>query len=686
MTTNSISYNRTLFLEDNLPVLRGLDLDDGGGKRVVRAKFIDERKFDWDLFRGYETLRVLTYSASAKAIVKMLDEFSFDRFECVFGCEATLGNFASLVAYQKFLTEDTRLAIMGLKDERHIRILERIRSGHANFRVLRKSTAHAKLYLLSNSKGKRRVIVGSANLSEQAFSDGQPETLVTFDDDDGAWEHYNSMFDWIRDSASDEIPLPEERIHTAKIEMSDTPVVKGEPNGVVFEPPASELVEVSTPAQIQRIENVVATVSPGIAAVVAPIRNGKQQITTKAMGEISRLRPVKHSTEADHPWFSIDRNERTATLTDNPFPLEPDSARVKSDAKLMLEYFRNYEGAFEGDVELLQSDYFLLMSWMYFSPFMCDMRTQAAHQGSDVIRYPSFAIVFGKSGCGKTSLVDTLMTSMFGYPKKVDKRSFTTARLRDAQQGYKRFPVVFDDIGRLPFKNHGVDAIKNEMPPPVSEYPGFVVSMNKDNKHSFPDEVVKRAFLIHTKTALPPHDDKLRRELSGRIEEMRRELTGHLYRRYLQEVIERLEEERLPDWLALSSGVLSGIISESIAAPPHWCKETTWDEYAPMRYNRVRSRLSKLLRPARYSMEEGSTQSGWKTEGERIIVWEQLDNFGYRPFDWDSVPSTLIDDDASVGGVTTLYRDGVEKFIGRSLDTEKLGPAPRPRWQIWKRK
>ena len=27
MTTNSIAYNRTLFLEDNLPILRGLDSD-----------------------------------------------------------------------------------------------------------------------------------------------------------------------------------------------------------------------------------------------------------------------------------------------------------------------------------------------------------------------------------------------------------------------------------------------------------------------------------------------------------------------------------------------------------------------------------------------------------------------------------------------------------------------------------
>ena len=665
--------------------IKGLDLDDGTGKRVVQARFIDEKKFDWDLFRGYDTLRVLTYSASVKAIVKMLDEFSFDRFECVFGCEATLGNFGDLVGFQKHVKEDTRLAIMELKDERHIRILERVRSGHTTFRVLRKSTAHAKLYLLSNSDGRRRVIVGSANLSEQAFSDRQPETLVTFDDDDDAWDHYNLMFDRIHDSASDEISLPDERIRSAKIEVSDVPVVESEPHGVIFEPQAAELVEVSTPAQIQNIEKVVRAVSPSIAAVVSPVRNGKQQISHKDMVGVSRVQFVKSADEADHPWFSIDRNERTALLTGNPFPLDPDDTLVKDDAKLMLEYFQNYEGAFEGDVEILQSDYFRLMSWMYFSPFMCDMRTRASYQGSDVIRFPSFAVVFGKSGCGKTSLIDTLMTSMFGYPKTVDKKFFTPSHIRGLQEARKRLPVVFDDIARLPFKNYGVNVIKNEVPPPVSEYPGFVVSMNKDPNHSFADEVVKRAFLIHTKTALPPHDDKLRRKLSGKIEEMRRELSGHLYRRYLQEVMERLDQERLPDWLALSSGVLSAIISESIDRAPHWCRETTWDEYAPMRYNRVRNKLSKVLRPARQSLEEGSSQNGWMIEGDRIVVWEQLDNFGKRVFDWESVPSTLIDDEASVGGTTTLYRDSLEKFIGRSLGTAMQSPASRPWWQIWGR-
>jgi len=97
-------------------------LDDGTGLRVVRASFTGEEKFDWDLFRGYEQLRVLTYSASVNAIVRMLDRYSFDSFECVFGCETTLREIKTILAFQQVVVGDTRAAIMGLNDERHLRI------------------------------------------------------------------------------------------------------------------------------------------------------------------------------------------------------------------------------------------------------------------------------------------------------------------------------------------------------------------------------------------------------------------------------------------------------------------------------------------------------------------------------------------------------------------------------------
>ena len=523
----------------------GFGLDDGAGLRVVSAKFLDEQKFDWDLFDGYDNMRVLTYSASINAIIRMLDKYSFTTFECVFGYEGTLGDIKNILAFQKVVVGDTRAAIMGLKDERHIHVLEKVYAGLASFRVLRKHIAHAKLYLLSNPDGHTRVIIGSANLSERAFSGNQPETIVKFDDDEKAWRHYNRMFDEIRDSASDEIPLPKDRISNAEIEISETPVMADASATLVIEPPSAEEVEVTAPAQVLRVEKVVAVIGPRMSAAIPAIRNGRQRITPEIKREISRIRLVKSAEEADSRYLSFDRTNHSALLSGERFPLEWDNESVGKDATLLLDYFKNYEGAFEGKVARLQHDYFTLMAWLYFSPFICDMRSLALLKDSDVIRYPSFAIIFGKSNCGKTSLVDTLMTSMFGYAHTVDKRGFTTSHLRGLQQGYKRFPVVFDDIGRRAFNAHGRDMIKDEMQPSVTEYPGFILSMNAEPQ-SFPDEVVKRSMMIYTTTALPPHNEQLRQRLQGRIQEMRRGLKGGLYRRYLTGIMDRLDEDPLP--------------------------------------------------------------------------------------------------------------------------------------------
>ncbi|MCH7625328.1 MAG: NgoFVII family restriction endonuclease [Chloroflexi bacterium] len=663
---------------ENDEIQSGLSLDDGSGLRVVRAKFLSEQKFEWDLFDGYDTLRVLTYTGSINAIVRMLDRYSFTEFECVFGYEGTLRDLKDILAYQKVVVGNTRAAIMGLKDERHAYILEKVHAGVARFRVLRKYIAHAKLYLLSNADGRTRVIVGSANLSERAFSGTQPETLVTFDDDEAAWRHYNGMFEDIRDSASDEIPLPEDRISKAEIEISETPVMTDSSSTLLIEPPSADDLEVSVPAQIIHVEKVLASIGPGLSAAIPAIRNGKQTITPEIKRIISRIRLVKTAEEANSRYLSIDRTNHSALLSGENFQLAWDSDSVREDAMLLVDYFQNYEEAFEGNVARLQIDYFTLMSWLYFSPFICDLRSLALIQDRDIIRYPSFAIIFGKSNCGKTSLVDTLMTSMFGYSHTVDKRSFTTSQLRGLQQGYKRFPVVFDDIGRRAFNAHGKDMIKDEMLPSVTEYPCFMLSMNAEPQ-SFPDEVVKRSMMIYTTTALPPHNEQLRQRLQNKIQRMRRGLTGHLYRRYLTEVMDRLDDERLPeDWLALSSGVLSDIISEaSGASPQHWCRAVTWFDYAEKRYDRVKARLHNLLRESARARSEGDIPNGWLIDGDKIAVWEQRDAFGRRGFDWEDVPSTLIDEEASGGGRTVLHRASLEEFLGRRLR------SVRPWWRRW---
>ena len=633
----------------------------------MRANFVSEQKFEWDVFEGFDSFRALTYSVSADAIIRMLGDYSFSTFECVFGFEGILRDMRSILAFQNVVVGDIRAAIMGLKDERHVRILEKVHSGQAHFRVLRKSIAHAKLYLLSNADGMTRVIVGSANLSERAFSGNQPETLVMFDNDENAWEHYSRMFDTIRDSASDEIPLPDERIKKARIELTDTPVLNNGLGSLIIDVPSGGEIEASFSAQIERVEKVMASSPPALSAVMPHVKNGKQHITPQVKREISRVRLVKSAEEVDTRDFHIDRTNRQAALLGDEFSLEWDPELVRNDARLLLEYFENY-AAFEGDVSRLQRDYFTLVAWLYFSPFMCDMRSLAMVRDSDVIRFPAFGIVFGKSNCGKTSLVDTLMTSMFGYANTVDKRSFTTAQMRGLQESRKRFPVVFDDIGRRAFTQYGKDMIKEELQPRVSEFPCFVLSMNAEPQ-SFPDEIVKRSMMIYTTTALPPHDEETRQRLQSGVQRIRRALTGHLYRRYLIEAMDRIDSENLPDdWLAISSSIISGIMSESIdGTPPIWCRQVTWQDYAEKRYDRVKAALDNLLRPSAYVKKEGEASKGWTIDGDKLIVWEPQDAFGRRAFNWEDVPSTLIDQDASHGGIVALYKSSLERFIGHRL-------------------
>ena len=665
--------------EDKRDVQVGLSLDDQSGLRVVDAKFLDEHQFTWELFNGYDSLRVLTYSASVGAIVRMLDKYSFANFECVFGYEGVLRDIKDVLSFQKVVVGNTRAAIMGLKDDRHIHILEKVHLGKAHFYVLRKYVAHAKLYLLSDVKGHTRVIIGSANLSERAFSGRQSETLVKFDNDEKAWQHYNRMFDQLKNASSDEIPLPQDRISTADIEINETPAMANTSTTLIIDSPSAEELEVSAPVQISQVEKVVAAISPSISSSIPPIRGGKQKITPEIKRDIGRIRLVKSAEEADNRYFSLDRINRSALLSGERFPLEWNNEAVSTDANLLINYFKNYEDAFEGNVPRLQRDYFIFMAWLYFSPFICDMRSLALLQDSDVIRFPSFAIIFGKSNCGKTSLVDTLMTSMFRYTRTIPKDNFTASNLRALQQAYKRFPVVFDDIGRAAFIRHGREMIKNEMQLPVTENPGFVVSMNAEPQ-SFPDEIVKRSMMIYTTTALPPHNEELRQRLQSTIQEMRHGLTGHLYRRYLVEVMDQLDNERLPeDWLALSSGVLSSVISKATGEPPpNWCQTVTWLGYAENRYDRVKARLDNLLRQATHSENEGETLNGWKIEGDKIIVWEQRDAFGRRGFDWEDVPSTLIDEEASGANRTVLHRASLEAFLGRRV--RRL----RHWWTPWK--
>ena len=158
-------------------------LDDTGKLGIVRARFegFDKSSFD-ELIVGYSSLKVLTYSSSASIINRAAEEM--ERLEIVFGRPDILGDMASYLHFQELLVKELIDATRG-KDF----IKEKIESGAIKLHVVQDIISHEKLFLLEGEAG-TRVITGSANFSERAFSGAQNESYVCFDDDPAAWEHF----------------------------------------------------------------------------------------------------------------------------------------------------------------------------------------------------------------------------------------------------------------------------------------------------------------------------------------------------------------------------------------------------------------------------------------------------------------------------------------------------------------
>ena len=302
----------------NDPVQNRLGFDDAHsvaeqGLKVVSARFKRAEPFSWDVFDRFDRMRVLTYSVSTPMIVRMLDRYSFERFECVFGYEGGLGRFADIVAFQQFLINQVRDSALQLEEERQRVIFERIHEGRARFYVVKDNIAHAKLYLLeADNPERRRVIVGSANLSERAFGGKQPETLIVFDDDAGAWEHYSREYDAVKETASDRIDVDID-LREAEIEFTETPVLN-EPGLTVFQAPVPD--ELSIPQVVHKVEELAVPIDRVVSPHISR-QNGRHVLKPSVKAEIKKMRLAEGPAERRNQAGQPDHPPRVSTCLTN---------------------------------------------------------------------------------------------------------------------------------------------------------------------------------------------------------------------------------------------------------------------------------------------------------------------------------------------------------------------------------
>jgi hypothetical protein len=647
MSKNKANYGRTLF--DSEPLLK-----------VVQASFENEVELSFpELVKGYQRLRVLTYSSSLSLIKEIATWV--DDLEIIFGREDIIGRMTEYIAYQERLIRDLKQEFI---DQDLLR--QKIDSGNLRLFVVQDRISHEKLYLLEGEKG-NRVISGSANLSERAVSGLQNEGFICFDNDAKAWSSYSEKYERIRNQSSKSIAKHAVLVEGFEVEQlpvfapqtyQDAPsqvivIREGSPQITTI----SKMLQIRLPKHYENLNQIIPR-DKGFARM-------DFQTRTRAVQYIkSNVR-----TEDDNPeeFLSIDTEKQKVILSGHNLELEAKDVDVKRDVALMLQYFDGYQH-FRGNPDKLARDYFTFMSWLYISPFICDFRNRAESSLEDDIDkfdYPVFGLLYGKSNCGKSELIRWLQLSMFEREGFLKNDWFTKGQVIGLRQQNHRYPMAFDDMDKRRFGDHAIPLIKDDYIG-YAEYPVVVLSMNAD-KDTFESEVRKRCLIIYTGASLPDHTGESR-SLGIGLRKMKHNLGNALYRAYLGRVLEKLEAHPPKDILEFSSKILVELFREySDQTLPAWCHVTTMGKYIQTKHDKVKDELGAYIH---------HSPEAWSETGFNVVL--SLEDMQQIKKLQKDVPDYLI---ANVSGNKIIFlRDELEDFLG-----EPVFPKRYRKWMFWKR-
>ncbi len=640
--------------DTNLSLFDDSSPDEAARLGIVHAEFVGHSHGSFGgLISGYSSMRVLTYSNSVPVVSRAAEQLG--NMEIVFGCEDVVGGMGHYLQFQEQLLKDLRAEVKGKNT-----LEQKISSGAVRLYVVKETAInHEKLFLLEGEPG-TRVITGSANFSERAFSGRQNESYICFDNDVEAWNYFGEKYERIKANSTTsfsrkallgEVDAPE-----------NLPVfAAGDDDGPAATQPVT--VKVGAPAEPSVVRKLVtprrSKKYEGVGqAILTP--NGRANIDRQAAARAIRYIKSNSRSERENPeeYLTLHLDAGRMEVSGRSLDLEPEKSEITRDVALLTGYFRGYEH-FRGDAEKLARDYFTFMSWLYAGPFVCDLRNAALARDEHILDLPVFGILYGKSNCGKSELVRTLLVSMFGKEGFLPNDMFTRTQLQGLRVENRRYPMAFDDLDRSRFNTHAIPLIKEDYVP-LEEYPVTVISANAD-QDTFGAEVRKRALILYTNASLPDHVGESR-ELANDIRRIRRDLGNALYREYARRALAALREEWPKDILAFSSEVLSNVFADHGDRDlPFWCRVTSMAEYGQGKHDKVKDELLQLMH---YDPD------AWSREGNKVVL--RLNDLRKLKKD---VPDWLISSGSSGSALIFEARE-LKEFLGK-IPHEKNG---RPRF------
>lgn len=574
--------NLSLFGEVEHGKMLDKDLRAGELLDVVRMEFVEADTLRWqDLFSGFDTLRAITYSSAIGFVYQLAD--MFEDVEVIFGCEDVLSySLQEIMAYQCKLVDRMRETASKMK----VDLMSRVEDNTLHFFVAREKLSHEKIYLLSASDRRKRVVMGSANMSYAAFGGRQRENIC-YIDGSSAYDWYLNSYNEFRDECTDQIfketlAIADDGEHIEEIPIARTVRAK---KALML-----ETVEASK-EDVRFALDVKGLAARFASSVPKPDKKGKTLLSPEKIKIIRRQIVADKTKEkelrSEYPQLEVFADEGTVKLNGDSMDLAPSGKEITQDVSLFLRYMGGYE-KFHGDVAGMQRRYFEFANWFFCSPFMGCMRDMAVHYNQNTLPYPVFGLVYGQSKAGKTSFLETLLKMMIGQKTKISAPDFTRSSIEGLKRTVKGAPIIVDDLTNTRFNQHAIETIKNDdfgIADHLVHYPAVVISANEDVKAVAP-EVIRRTVVCRVQAGLT-NTEVMR---SNVVRTVQREIGTAFYREYLRRMMEVVpdlleeikcdENESAPDILAVSSAIIVSIIKDHTEEDlPAFVRELTLDDY-----------------------------------------------------------------------------------------------------------
>ena len=568
---------------DDIDLFGGTDAD--VRLDVAKLDYLESESMTWqELFGGFDRMKAITYSSGIGFVYQLIGMFK--NVEVIFGCEEVMSyTLQEIMAYQSKLMERIRDADSKSKTK----MIERVESGDVQLFVARKQLSHEKLYLLEADDGRKRVILGSANMSFNAFSGRQRETIC-YMDSDAAYDRFNEIFEELKDKSVDTITKKAIVVGNSSENLDVLPIAETvKVKKAVYIEPAKDADEEVRFALDTR--ELAKKIKPAIPITKADKKAGKILISPEIIQKVRRqvVRDTEREKElkSEYPQLVIDAEHGAVSLNGKALDLNPDSAAVKSDVDMFIRYMNGYE-RFHGDNQGMQNRYYEFANWFFCSPLMAIMRDTALRYDQKTLPYPVFGLVYGQSKAGKTSFLETILKMMIGQKTKMGAPEFTRTTIDGLRHSVQGAPIIVDDLTNNRFNQHAIETIKNDdfgLLEHLVHYPAVVISANEDVK-AVAQEVIRRTVICRVQAGLT-NTEVMK---SNIVRAVQQKIGTAFYREYLRLMLEKIPdmmdqlkddnpESECPDILKVSSEVLYEIFSAHESKLPSYIRKLSLEDY-----------------------------------------------------------------------------------------------------------